>query len=177
MIRGHVLEILEKSRIEQRKRRKISDILVILTFNFVITLEIFFGKREPFTILYMDMYAGYYPPEVILRAVISIWSPVDFGTLSQTNLGYLLIFLVQSTVKDPFTSMVIINFLPYWLASLSMYLFLTEQNILENRVMYIFGGILYAYNWVSLRYIGCALWLYAYSSIPLVIHYLSLIHI
>ncbi len=145
-----------------------TSLAIVIMINLVITGAIFFSTNKPIDI--NNTLQPFYPPEVPKDLTISAWNPYGFGMRSPgQDMGTLIIYFNQAVFRDPWTSEFIFLVAPFWLSSVAMYLLLKKGRISNSKPVLVIGSLVYAYNWLTLQYIGVNVMMYVYPVFPLVV--------
>lgn len=164
---NHMMRSILRSIVE---RRTWWAFLVLLGLDFVVSISVLFSTNQPISMQFGNNLQPFNPHEIARDVTISSWFPNNFGMPSPGyNMGILYVYLVQTIFQDPWSSQWVMIFTPFWLSSLTMFLFLSKGRLTDSATVLTAGGLVYTYNWLTLQYMGNHMMMYAYAAFPLVL--------
>lgn len=143
-------------------------LLLLVLINLAIALVIFLSTDGPVALRYTTVWLPFGSPEMARDPVVSAWAPASFGQAAPlSELGVLVFYIVQSALADAWVTQAAFILAPFWLACGGMYLLLRMERISDSAVVEVLGPLIYAYNGLTVTFLGSYLVMYAYASLPL----------
>ena len=146
--------------------------IVVIVFFIPIFWELFFANPNLMPRL-VDSMGTKVDSKKYLHLFVSAWEPSRFGRPSAQPLIAPLLFLVQEYfIQDIILLHRIVNFSPLLFASIGMFLFLHDTELIRNPLLCAVVSIIYGINWMTLQEISTILKLvYAFTPFAMTFFY------